>query len=56
MSDPVTIVLHIGRGETGTTLLQSLFSARRAELARLGIHYPAAGDFGGSQREASLAV
>ena len=34
------LVLHIGLWKTGTTSIQRVMAARRAELAALGVHYP----------------
>jgi len=41
-----TIYLHIGRGKTGTTLLQSFLSQKREALLEQGVHYVFAGDRG----------
>jgi hypothetical protein len=40
------IYLHIGRGKTGTTLIQAQMSQSRAELKDLGLHYVVADDAG----------
>ena len=41
-----TIYLHIGRGKTGTTLIQNYLSRRRSELLEQGVHYVFADDCG----------
>lgn len=39
-----TLYLHIGRGETGTTIIQRYLSQTRAELLTQGVHYVSADD------------
>jgi hypothetical protein len=41
-----TIFLHIGRGKTGTTVIQRFLAERRKELADVGVLYPKAGEHG----------
>jgi hypothetical protein len=41
-----TLHLHIGRGKTGTTLIQKFMSVVRDELAQRGVHYAYADDAG----------
>lgn len=36
------LVLHIGQSKTGTSSIQRVLGARRAELSALGVHYPVA--------------
>jgi hypothetical protein len=42
---PDAILVHIGMHKTGTTAMQSLFGANRAELGQLGITYPGKADW-----------
>ena len=42
---PDAILVHIGMHKTGTTAMQSLFGAKRAELGQLGITYPGQADW-----------
>lgn len=44
----MTIVLHIGLPKTGSSTIQHLLDTHRAELARLGLHYPDGGKTGRS--------
>lgn len=39
----MTLVLHIGLPKTGSSTIQHLLAAHRAELARFGLHYPDTG-------------
>lgn len=46
-----TIYLHIGRGKTGTTLIQRHLSRVRAALREQGVHYVLAGESGAGHQE-----
>jgi hypothetical protein len=45
-----TLILHIGRGKTGTTSLQRALTAHRKALQSQGVHYVQADDNGGGHQ------
>jgi hypothetical protein len=52
---PDAILVHIGMHKTGTTAMQSLFGAKRAELGQLGITYPGRADWHHSATKSLMA-